>query len=342
MPNRYTHYPWERCSQDELLDMRFCDLKLHIAGSRLEKYTEKLCQELEKKGLRFKPHFWFSTDWFTPDGIPGIAIPFYIAHPKLSQLEASQIFEVEGGNPSWLMQLLRHECGHAIDNAFQLRRKRKRQQVFGKSSNHYTDYYAPQPYSKRFVWHLDSFYAQSHPDEDFAETFAVWLTPKSKWKIKYKNWPAMKKLTLMNELMNEIKGKPPLIKTRQKVEPLSSNKRTLRSYYKKKRDYLGLDYPNFYDKDLQKLFSIHQNPEFPIKAIKFLKQVRKEVRKIVSCSTSIYQYTIDQVLEDILERVRELNLWIAKDPNQLKLEFISLLTFHTVNYIHDENHRIPR
>ena len=25
--------------------------------------------------------------------------------------------------------------------------------------------------------HLDPWYAQSHPDEDFAETFAVWLTP---------------------------------------------------------------------------------------------------------------------------------------------------------------------
>ena len=114
--------------------------------------------------------------------MPGVAIPFYLAHPRLEQLERAQMLEVEGGTPDWCMKILRHEAGHAIDNAYKLRQRRRRQQVFGPSYMQYPKYYTPKPYSKSFVLHLDSWYAQSHPDEDFAETFAVWLNPDSDWR----------------------------------------------------------------------------------------------------------------------------------------------------------------
>src|ERR1043165_7262414 len=159
--------------------------------------------ERDVRQLMFRPHFWLSNEWFTPDGVPGIAVPFYLAHPRLEKLEMDQMLEVEGGTPEWCMKILRHEAGHAIDNAYRLRMRLGRQRVFGPSYMQYPDYYTPKPYSKSYVLHLDSWYAQSHPDEDFAETFAVWLTPDSDWKSRYAGWPALRKLEDMDGLMAE-------------------------------------------------------------------------------------------------------------------------------------------
>jgi hypothetical protein len=111
------------------------------------------------------------------------------------------------------MKILRHEAGHAIDNGYKLRQRRRRQQIFGPSYMHYPDYYTPKPYSKSFVLHLDSWYAQSHPDEDFAETFAVWLTPGSRWRQQYKGWPAMQKLRYVDRLAAVLGDVEPIVKT---------------------------------------------------------------------------------------------------------------------------------
>ena len=167
-------------SDEELLDLQMRQLDIRIEGSALEPRIAQLHEELAARGLTFRPHYWLSDEWFTPDGIPGVAIPFYLAHPRLAKLELAQMLEVEGGDPEWCMRILRHEAGHAIDNAFALRRKRQRREIFGSPSQEYPEFYAPKPYSKSFVLHLDAWYAQSHPDEDFAETFAVWLTPSSR------------------------------------------------------------------------------------------------------------------------------------------------------------------
>ena len=158
------------------------------------------------------------------------------------------------------MRILRHEAGHAIDNAYLLRRRRKRQALFGPSSNPYPEWYTPRPYSRSFVLHLDYWYAQSHPDEDFAETFAVWLTPNSDWLQRYKGWRALGKLEYMDGLMSEITGTPMLIRTRRKVEPLQKLRQTLRAHYARKRRHYGVEHPHFYDRDLRRLFS--DKPEF--------------------------------------------------------------------------------
>jgi hypothetical protein len=106
------------------------------------------------------------------------------------------------------MRILRHEAGHVIDNAFQLRRRLHRRRTFGLPSVPYPEFYSPKPYSKSYVLHLDSWYAQSHPDEDFAETFAVWLTPTSQWRQRYAGWSALKKLECMDVLMTSIRDRP--------------------------------------------------------------------------------------------------------------------------------------
>src|SRR5262245_20177629 len=164
---------WADWDDERLLELRLCDLDLRIEGTALEERIAELNRELELRGLGFRTHVYRADEWFCPDGVPGIAIPFYLAHPRLERLELAQMLEVEGGTRDWCMRILRHEAGHAIENAYLLRRRRRRQELFGKSTQPYPDYYAPRPYSRSFVTHLDAWYAQSHPDEDFAETFAV-------------------------------------------------------------------------------------------------------------------------------------------------------------------------
>lgn len=331
---------WADWPDDKLLDLRVCDLDVRIEGTDLEARIQQLYGELGDRGLGFRPHFWLADDWFTPDDIPGIAIPFYMAHPRLARLELNQMLEVEGGTPEWCMRILRHEAGHAIENAYLLRRRRRRQQLFGKSSEEYPDYYTPKPYSKSFVLHLDTWYAQSHPDEDFAETFAVWLTPDSHWRERYAGWPALKKLEYVDELMREIAGKKQPVTTHACVDPLSRLRKTLRKHYKQKREHYGLEYPDFYDRDLRRLFS--NAPEFArnMTAARFLNRIRKEVRRKVAGWTGEYQYTIDQVLEDMIEHCRELNLRLVGPEDKTKLDFTVLLTVQTMNYLHSGRHRV--
>jgi hypothetical protein len=331
---------WPTLSDAELMEVRFCELGLTIEGSWLEPRINQLYDELAARGLTFRPHFWIAAEWFTPDGVPGIAIPFYLAHPRLMQLEESQMLQVEGGTEEWCMQILRHEAGHAIDNAYELRRLRRRVKLFGRPSIAYPDFYLPKPYSKSFVLHLDSWYAQSHPDEDFAETFAVWLTPDSQWRARYAGWPALRKLEYMDDLMSDLNGMPPRVSTRREVEPARSLRTRLGAHYARKREHYGLEYPDFYDRDLRRLFSSAAEHKGNAKASRFIHRIRKEVRRLVSEWTGTYQYTIDRVIEDIVVRCDELNLRLRYPEDRTKLDFMMLVAVQTMNYLHSGRHRL--
>jgi hypothetical protein len=211
---------WPNLSDEELLDIRMSELPLAIEGTLAARIAQ-LRAELDARDLRFPLRFYLSDEWFTPDGGTAIAIPFYLAHPRLEKLEEAQMLEVEGGEHEWCMRILRHEAGHAIDNAFRLRRRRQRQHTFGSPSQPYPEFYTPKPYSKSFVLHLDSWYAQSHPDEDFAETFAVWLTPNSEWRQRYAGWRALGKLEYMDSLMDSLRGASAPVQNPEEVDPLN-------------------------------------------------------------------------------------------------------------------------
>ena len=322
--------------------MRIRDLApdLRIEGSPMEERIDQVNRELERKGIVFKPYFWISDDWFTPDGLSGMAIPFYMVHPRLARLEQRQMLEVEGGAFNWSVRILRHETGHAIENAYGLRRLRRRQQLFGKSSERYPDYYSPRPYSRSFVLHLDSWYAQSHPDEDFAETFAVWLSPRSNWRKRYAGWPALKKLEYVDELMGRIAGRRPLVTTREFVDPASRMRKTLREHYTAKRKHYGIDYPDFFERDLRRLFSDAPEYRKAPSAARILRLNRKEIRRNVGRWTGTYQYTIDQVLQDMIDLASELGLRLTKTAEQTIMDFTVLLAVHTMNYLHSGRHRV--
>ncbi len=330
---------WPDLQDEALLDVRMADLPLGI-DEMLADRVAQLREELETRGLQFPLHCYLSDEWFTPDGATAIAIPFYLAHPRLARLEEAQMFEVEGGEHEWCMRILRHEAGHAIDNAFQLRRRPRRRRTFGLPSKPYPEGYTPKPYSKSYVLHLDAWYAQSHPDEDFAETFAVWLTPTSEWRQRYAGWPALRKLECMDALMTSIGHRPPRIINHDEVDPVRKLRKTLRQHYRNKRRYYGIDYPNFYDRDLRRLFSESSEYVGNMTAARFLTRIRRPTRRLVASWTGIYQYTIDQVLEDMITRSRQLKLRLAVPEDKARQEFAVLLTVQVMNYLHSGGHRV--
>jgi hypothetical protein len=331
--------PWADWTDEQLFALRMCDLGLSIEGTQLESRIAQLNAELQGRGLAV-PHYYLSDEWFTPDGVPGIAIPFYLAHPRLEKLELAEMLEVEGGDEESCLRILRHEAGHAMDNAYNLRRRPTRRRLFGNPRVAYPEYYLPKPYSKSFVQHLDHWYAQSHPDEDFAETFAVWLDPRSTWATRYAGWPAQRKLEYVDRMMRRLAGTRPVVRSKRVVDPLQRLRKTLGDHYRRKREHYGLDHPDFYDSDLRNLFS--NAPEYAknASAARFVRKIRKEVRGTVASFTDSYQYTIDQLLEKIIERCREHNLRLTESEEESKIDFVVFLTVQTMNYLHGGRHRV--
>jgi hypothetical protein len=331
---------WQKFSDEKLLDVRICDLGLKIEDTTLVDMRGQLYAELAASGLKLRPHCWLSDEWFSPDGIPGIAIPFYLAHPRLKRLERSQMLEVEGGTKEWCMRIFRHEAGHAIDTAFRLHRRKRYREVFGNYSAPYPDHYRPKPRSKNYVLHLEPWYAQSHPAEDFAETFAVWLKPKSRWRKDYAGWKALKKVEFIDELMRSIAGKKPPIGGRSKVDPIHRIKRTLRDYYQERRSRYSIDCPSGFDIDLKKLFPQTPETRRSKTAAAFLSKNRAEFVRTVAQWTSESRYNVNVVLREMIDRCRVLNLRTGAVTPELKQSMLILLTVQTMRHLHRGQRRI--
>jgi hypothetical protein len=324
-------FAWASLPDEQLLRLRFRDLKLSLEGTWLEDCLNNLYDELEQRGIRVRPHAWISSEWFSPDSTPGIAIPFYLAHPRLMRLEKKKIIDVEGGTWSECMRILRHEAGHVVQHSYQLHRRRRWQQLFGPSSRRYPSYYRPNPASRNFVQHLRLWYAQSHPDEDFAETFAVWLRPRSNWRTRYVGWPALKKLEYVDEVMAEIATQRPVLTRRERVEPLSQLTQTLAEHYRKKQALYAFDTPKTYDRDLLRLFSADPRHRRSQPASLFIRRNRAKIRQMVAKWTGEYQLTLDALLDDMMIRCRDLKLRAVGPERQLIMEFTVLLTAKTVH-----------
>ncbi len=314
--------------------MRFCDLGLTVDSPHLRPHVRQLFHELADRGLeQFRPHCWLSTEWFSPDGVPGIAVPFYLAHPRLKRLEKKQVLQVEGGTAQSLMQILRHEAGHAIDTAYRLHYRKAWREAFGSFADPYPDNYKPRPGSRNFVTHLPWWYAQAHPAEDFAETFAVWLAPGSRWKARYKGWPALRKLEVVEALMADIANTPPKVRSTRRPESINSITTTLGEHYFDKRMRYADSFPDFFDTDLHKIFSPDPRYSHRPSAAGFLRTHRAQMRESVARWTGAHAYTIDQVLRDMIDRCKELRLRLAVPRADAQRDAILMLTVQTMNYL---------
>ena len=316
---------WAKLDDEALLDLRFNDLGLTLAGSPLQPAVDRLHRELERRGCRFRPHVWLSVEWFCPDGIPGFAIPFYLAHPRLAALERRLMHEVEGGNARWLQRILRHETGHAIDNAYRLRRRKRWRQVFGPASRPYPLRYAPRTTSRNYVMHLGHWYAQSHPSEDFAETFAVWLAPNSTWRTDYETWIALRKLRYVDDLLTEIRAERPPVRGTKQVEPLEANRSTLREHYAEKLRYSDRSETQRYDARLKRVFAPQaKNPGRPAAAT-FSRQVRPELQRLLVRRSRLHPYLVHHVMRLVIRRSKELELCVDQSLRVTKREVFALL-----------------
>jgi hypothetical protein len=321
-------------ADDALLSMRLCDLPVSVpASTELAARVDDLYAELAEAGLRLRPKVWLSDEWFSPNAFPGIAIPFYLAHPRLKRLERKMMFEAEGATRAECMKILRHEAGHAVQNAFRLHRRKPWRELFGDPATPYPDSYAPKPYSRRFVLHIDPHYAQAHPGEDFAETFAVWLTPGSRWRTRYKGWGALKKLEYVDALMAEIAGQRPPVRAGAAVDPLRSLRHTLREHYAQRHALYGVDAPDVYTRDLRRLFTAEAGTPGSASAAAFLRANRRDTLRSVAAWTGQYQYTLNGMYQQLVDRCAEHALRIPRgeSPDRLRRDVAVLLTVMAMN-----------
>jgi hypothetical protein len=320
----------------EVLKLRFKDLSLSIADSDVEKYVTQLKFELETKGLHFLPQIFLGDEWFSPEGMNAISVPFFLANTRLRNLEKHMMLEVEGDTDEWFMKLLRHEAGHCFDHCFKFSKRKKWQTVFGSPNLDYKpETYRPQPFSKSYVKHLDRWYAQAHPDEDFAETFAVWLSPHINWKKEYAKWPlALNKLNYISELATESLKLKNTAEAGRLPSAVSNLSTTLEKYYAKKKNEFADEYPDFYDADLKLIFNnVEAKTKKDISAHKFMKKYRKKIVATVAWATNEKKFTIDLFVKRLIARCHKLDLRLGKTELQTTMEVSSFLTSLVKNYL---------
>jgi hypothetical protein len=210
------------------------DLGLSIAGTPLETVLVAFQSELERVGLtRVKPDFYLSTEWGVPFGTVSVAIPFYLARVDLTALHARRFGLVEGASPADVLRYLRHEMGHVLNYAYQLYEQEEWVRHFGPITRPYLEEYQPRPFSRDYVVHLPGWYAQKHPDEDWAETFAVWMTPGRDWRAEYATWPtALAKLEYCDRTVAALRRHDPPVTATERDEEVSTLSASLDEYYR--------------------------------------------------------------------------------------------------------------
>ncbi|PYL59153.1 MAG: hypothetical protein DMF31_07740 [Verrucomicrobia bacterium] len=321
---------WASQSDKELLERRISTLGLKLEGTALKALIRQLYDELSSKGLVFHPPTHIGDEWFVPIGIPAIFIPFFLVHDRLRALERTTMLEVEGGTPEWFMKLMRHEAGHAYMYAYQLTRRKKWRRCFGQTSQEETpNTYRPRPFSRSYVMHLEDWYAQSHPDEDFAETFAVWLTPGLDWHKRYADWPALRKLEYIDELMRSLARKPPLYMPEYRAADYDCLNIKLKTYYAHKRKLYEDAYPDFYDADLRQLFAAPTG----IKAGAYLRRRRRRILNAVCQWTNERKFRVNELLARLTRRCDQLGLHALDDDPQQDFRVSAFITTLVMNYL---------
>lgn len=209
------------------------ELHLAIEETRLAPLIDAFREELRDCGIsRVVPRFYLSTEWGVPFGTVVIGIPFYLARPELTELHGEEVGHIEGFDGVDILRYLRHEMGHVVNYAYKLYDDEEWVKLFGSITQPYVEDYRPQPFSRRYVRHLPGWYAQKHPDEDWAETFAVWMTPGSRWRDDYAQWPtARAKLEYCEQVLTRLRDRDPLVTAVELDEDVGDLNYSLQEYY---------------------------------------------------------------------------------------------------------------
>jgi hypothetical protein len=323
---------WEG-ERRSLMGRKISDFGLSITGSPVEKMVEQLYAELAEKGLAFRPPVYLSDQWGCPDGTPLIGVPFYLADPRLAQIEDDISLGVESDDES--MRYLRHEAGHAFNYAYRLYDRADWRKTFGPYSRPYRDRYRADPFSHDYVRHILGWYAQKHPDEDFAESFAVWLTPNSEWREAYAEWPALKKLEYVDQVMKEVGNQlPKPVKPRKGDLPVSAMKYTVEEHYKDNEDAIPIRDKSIFDGDLKNLFGSAAEAPNGQAAADFVDAHRREIVGRISYWTGESSYVVRQFIDFLRERAETLNLRVRGLEASTLIELTAFGTAVIMNYRH--------
>ena len=291
----------------DLLLTRISQLGLRLEGSPVERCIEQLYRELARKGLeRFRPVCYLSDEWGCPSGEPVIGIPFYLADPRLARLER-ELNDLEDERE--IMSYLRHEAGHAINYAYRLYREPLWRRLFGPFHRPYRDRYRPVPFSRDFVRHLPGWYAQKHPDEDFAETFAVWLVPRSNWRRRYRGWPAMRKLRYVERTARRIAHQDPIVRKGDFDVTVDDMHVTLGEFYARGIEETHAAETIAIDADLEQIFFRKGRRRTALTpAADIIERHRVTLTDTLTYWTGVHRPLVRRLLRRMARRARELDL----------------------------------
>jgi hypothetical protein len=311
----------------ELLNTRICDLGLQIEGSPVEPFINRLYRELAAKKLLFRPDFYLTDAWGCPDQVPVIGVPFYLADKRLTRIEEEQTSEIETDHQ--IMMLLRHEAGHAINYAYRLYKNSDWASVFGPFSRPYKDSFRPNPFSRQFVRHINHHrygrtYAQKHPDEDFAETFAVWLTPRSGWRRLYRNWPAIRKLDFVDQLMKEIRMEEPRYTSGVLCTPVASMDILLAEHYGQRAERYRAAAQGYVDDKLREVFPPIRGRDMTA-AVELFRKHRGTLINRVAHWSALEESEVEPILAKLEDRADILDLEYPRRQMASKLMDVTAL-----------------
>lgn len=317
-----------------MLSRKINELALQIQGTRVEAAIQQLYRELDAAGIAFKPKCYLADEWGCPQGVPVIGIPFYLADPKLCRLECDMT-GVEAEDDAEVMMYLRHEAGHAFNYAYLLHTDPQWRKVFGPYSRPYSDAYKPVPFSARFVRHIPGWYAQKHPDEDFAETFAVLITPDSNWRERYGHTPALSKLQYVEQLIARHGQKPPIVTDETLDVPVEEMAITLGEWYgapaEAPEETPAL--PAILNEDLRTLFPGAEG----MPAAGVLRQNRSRLVRDINYWTGLERHVLRNLINELLVRVEALDLKVESDKKEERLRSLSIfITTLTMNYLYTD------
>jgi len=328
---------WDE-ERSALLGKRISEMGLEIRGSRVERLIDELYKELAARGISFRPTVYLSDEWGCPDSTPLIGVPFYLADPRLERLEQEMSGSVEDDVES--MRYLRHECGHAINYAFKLYNRADWRRTFGPFSRPYRERYRADPLSREHVRHILGWYAQKHPDEDFAETFAVWLTPELDWRSEYAGWPALRKLEYVDRVMSEIRElTPESVSPTADDVPVESMNYTIAEHYGGETESIPIGDARQFDTDLRRIFAARSHAPQGMPADHFIARHYREILVRLSYWTSERPTVVRSLLDHLITRSRALGLKVSGLDAATLIELTAFGTAVVMNYRHTQTLR---
>ena len=297
----------------------------------------QLRRELKKQKIAFFPHFYFGEEpWGCIDRTGSVGVPFFLANNALRRIAERYYYAYSKKD---IMMYLRHEAGHALNYAYKLWIRPDWRETFGPFHKTYRSFYNHDPYSKDYVRYLhfigNPHYAQKHPDEDFAETFAVWLDPASKWKWNYRRWKgALHKLRYIDRLFRRerVAEHRPLRVRYNESDSYRNIRSTIAEYFEieKKVDPRIKEYTQ----DLKEIFlSGRSRSRRTMRADLFIRNYGEHIEdELVAWLADADRRIVRSYLREVQTICRLHNLRVHPDHSTEKLvELVIVSTYHVLN-----------